>query len=214
MFVRVFLLVMVLLPSASRATTTAFADSASFLSALPQSPGILDFESLTPGTLLPSVSVLDGISFTYLIDGLTLKISDAFDTTSGDNSLGLTGGDEALLDGDEISLDFADPILALGMFFITSDPLMQDEILLVTAIGTAGNSAVEEAILPDGGIVYFVGLTSSEAFSAATIAFADDGEINFAFNVDDITTLPEPRPMALATLGLLHLALVVRGRAR
>ena len=44
--------------------------------------------------MLPSPSSLAGTTVTYSISGLTLKVTDSFDTTSGQNSLGLTGGEE------------------------------------------------------------------------------------------------------------------------
>ena len=108
------------------ASTVTYTDSASFFGALPGPATTLDFEGLAAGTLLPSGSTVDGVTFTYAIDGLTLKVTDSFDTTSPSNSLGLTGGDDALLDGDEITLTIDHSIFALGMFFITRcgpDPL-------------------------------------------------------------------------------------------
>ena len=132
------------------ATTIAFTDSASFLAALPGPASTLDFEGLASGTTLPSGSSEDGITFTYAIDGLSLLVTDSFDTTSGSNSLGLTGGDDALLDGDEITLSFDSSIKALGLFFITSDPALAEEIQLITSVGTALNSGTAEAILGDG----------------------------------------------------------------
>lgn len=75
---------------------------------------MLNFDSLAAGTLIPSGSSQGGITFTYSIAGLTMKLTNAFSTTSGANSLGLTGGDEAFLDGDAFNLGFAAPQLALG----------------------------------------------------------------------------------------------------
>jgi len=118
--------------SAAHAVTLPYTDSASFLAALPGAATTLDFEGVAAGTLLPSGSTLDGITFTYALPPETLKVTDAFDATSGSNSLGLTGGDEALLDGDVVSLAVASPVRALGLFVITSDPVLPDEIRLDT----------------------------------------------------------------------------------
>lgn len=190
-------------PTTSSAITTTFTEAGSFLVAAPGTPGVLDFEGLASGTLIPSGTAQGGITFSYSIDGLTLQVVDSFDTTSPANSLGLTGGDDALLDGDEVDLVFSTPISALGMHFITSDAAVANEIQLVTPEGTALGSGVVETTLGDGGFVYFLGLVSTSTFSSATIAFANDGEVNFAFNVDDITTVPESGTLALLGLGIL-----------
>jgi hypothetical protein len=69
-----------------------------------------------------------------------------------------------------------------------------------------GNAALPFGVLPDGGITYFVGLIADTPFSAASVHFLDDGEINFVFNVDDINTaVPEPGTAALVALGLVAL---------
>ena len=64
---------LVLVTAASaQALTTTFISSPAFDSALPGPPSVLDFDSLAAGTLLPSGSTQDGVTFTYTIDGLTL----------------------------------------------------------------------------------------------------------------------------------------------
>ena len=157
--------------------TTTYTDPAAFAAALPGPAQVLDFDALVPGTLLPSGSTQDGVTFTYSIAGLTMKVVDSFSTTSGSNSLGLTGGDDAFLDGDTFDLAFS-PVLALGMFFITSDAALESEILLATPVGTVGNSATPFQVLPDGGIAYFVGLIAMDLFGTAQVDFAADGETN------------------------------------
>ena len=190
-------------PGSGKASTTTFTDSTAFGLALPGPSVTLDFEGLAAGTLLPSGSTEGGITFTYTIDTLSLKVTDAFDTTSPENSLGLTGGDEALLDGDAIDLAFDLPVLAVGMFFVTSDPAAVGEIQLITSVGTALGSGTAEAVLVDGGIVYFLGLVSTSPFASALIDFADDAAVNFAYNVDDIiTAVPEPGTLVLLGAGL------------
>ncbi len=82
-----------------------------------------------------------------------------------------------LLDGDEITLTIDHSVFALGMFFITTDPVLAGEIQLVTFVGTALGSDVSEGVLADGGITYFPGLTSTDPFTSALIDFADDGEM-------------------------------------
>ncbi len=142
----------VVLAGPAYSVTVTYTDPAAFAAALPGPAQVLDFDSLAPGTLLPSGSTQGGVTFTYSIAGLTMKVVDAFSTTSGTNSLGLTGGDDAFLDGDTFDLSFSSSVRALGMFFITSDAALASEILLVTPVGTAGNSATLFQVLPDGGI--------------------------------------------------------------
>ena len=67
----------------ARATTTTYTDSTAFGLALPGPSTTLDFEELAAGTLIPSGSTEQGITFTYAIDGLSLKVTDAFDPAAG-----------------------------------------------------------------------------------------------------------------------------------
>ncbi len=69
------------LPAVANAVTTTYTDEASFLAALPGPASTLDFESAPAGTLIPSGSSLGGVTFTYSIFGLSLKVTDAFDAT-------------------------------------------------------------------------------------------------------------------------------------
>jgi len=198
------LMLLAVVPAAQAATIT-YTDFASFSGAVPGPVSTLDFDGLASGTLIPSGTTLDGVTLSYAIGGETLMVTSTYDTVSAPNSLGLTGGDDALLDGDVIQLDFDSPIAALGLFVITSDAAIAGEIQLVTPAGTALGSGVPEAILPDLGIVYFLGLISTDLFATATLDFADDG-IHFAYNVDDvITAVPEPGSAGLLLLGLVGL---------
>jgi hypothetical protein len=81
------------------------------------------------------------VPFTYSIDGLTIKVTDLFDTTSGDNGLRLTGGDDAFLDGDEVNLAFGDSVLAVGISFITSDAALAGEIQSMDPRPLCGNTS-------------------------------------------------------------------------
>ncbi len=203
------LLVGSLAPGSAAALTTTYTDESLFVAALPGPGTTLDLESLAPGTLLPSGSTVGDLTLTYAIAGLTAKVTDSFDTTSGGNSLGLTGGDDAFLDGDELDFAAATILHAIGMYFITTDPALAGEIQVVTSAGTASNSATSNGVLPDGGITYFVGLISTDSFTAAGVRFAADGEVNFAFNIDDVTyVVPEPTTL---TLWLAALAAMLTG---
>lgn len=207
---RLLVLTALLFAGSAQALTTTYTDSSTFLAALPGLPTTEDFESLTAGD---PVGTLGDITFSESVPGESLMVTDLYDqtTSGGALSLGLDNLDEALQDGDVLSLALASPVNALGLFVITSDAAAADEILLMTSVGTAYNSATQETTLGDGGIVYFVGLISDTLFSSATLEFADDAEINFVYNVDDIVTaIPEPGTFVL--LGAALLGLTVMGR--
>ena len=97
------------------AAVTTFTNEADFLLAIASlvNPATDDLEvGVATGTRLRSGDSLNGTIVTFLIedapgDVLDLLITDLFDTTSPDNSLGLDVPDEALLDGETFDLTTA-----------------------------------------------------------------------------------------------------------
>ena len=170
---------------------TSYQDPGAFDLALPGIFRNLDYDARSPGTLLPIGAAHQGISLGYTLDGATAKVVDTFDTTSPANSVGLDGGDDALLDGDAVTISFSPHVRAIGLFVITSDPAAVDEILLSTPTGSIGNAAAPLSVNPDGGHVYFLGRIEGTTFAQANLSFAADGEVNFVYNVDDLTTAVE-----------------------
>ena len=166
------------------ALSTTMASLVGDLSVIPRT---LDFENLMDGDLVADASSLEGITFGYSLDGETALATSFFETSSAVNSLGLSGGDDAFLDGDTLTLDLPRPVLAIGLFVVTSDPAAAGEILLSTLHGTTGNAGVPDGTTADGGHVYFLGHVAAEPFTQATLEFADDGGTHFVYNVDDIT---------------------------
>ncbi len=200
----------------------AFSDRASFdneLSHLNYSDiRELRFEDSLADDVLPSGSTLNGIRFTYFIDdgsgdSMEMKVSNLFDTTSGNKYLGLddAGNLDQFVAGDEFTMNLGRPYRALGMYFVTSDPLFSGDILLETPVETVLNSELKEDVLADGGIVYFLGLVSpGSAFDTAHIRFDSVAPGTFLFNVDDIVTAAVPEPgttilMVVALFGLRRL---------
>jgi hypothetical protein len=176
----------------------------------------VDFEALAPGALLPSGSAVDGITLSYDLFGETAVVTDAFSAVSSTNMLGLDNADLAFFDGDAIAFSFSGSS-SFGLFVVTSDPALEGEILLSAGGGeTIANAADPFAILADGGLAYFLGLTSATTFSSASLGFLDDGEVNFVYNVDDIRVgapVPEPSAALVFGLGLLVVRRRLRGRA-
>ena len=71
------------------------------------------------------------------------------------------------------------------------------DIHLVTSADTARNADTINMNLADGGLAYYLGLTSPTSFTSATIQFDAAAVETFFYNVDDITTAAVPLPRAL-----------------
>jgi len=214
------------LTPAVNAALLTFTNQAAFLAALPGPANTLDFDSQAAGTLIPSGSAIDGVTFNYDFGGVSLAVTDGnqyggggpFNTTSGTNFLGTDDAD-VLQDGDEFSLSFA-PVNAIGMNFITAalaDPMMDDDIILSaggTSIGL--DSLAAGADLGDGGIPFFLGIINTSATFTTADIFNIGGGF-FLYNVDDITTavsvIPIPGAIWLFASGLLGLIAARRKKA-
>ncbi len=181
-----------------------FDTEAAFLAALTGTTSTLDFESQTSGTTISTGGSLGGLTFTYTIPtgvgGDTMQVIDQFDTTSGSNYLGLDNPDAAFFDGDTFTVSFDPNTTGVGLYLISSDPLLAGEVTLTTPQGGVSNTT-NFTTLGDGGLAYFLGFTSSTAFPAFTLASPGGGF--FVFNIDDITTevAPVPAPSALLLFG-------------
>lgn|GEM_PF-2704466 len=138
---------------------------------------------------------MDGITFSYALEGTQLKISTAtsnsYSTTSESQFLGSDDAD-IFQDGDTITLSFS-PVSAIGLYLISNDALENNDISLNAGGITANLVATEMqgSPLSDGSSVYFLGIIDAATpFSTATIITPGNGE--FLFNVDDIVTAQAP----------------------
>lgn len=182
----------------SAAAFTPYTDQASFLAAAGPSAQTLDFESLATGTTIASGSSVGGITFTYSIGSpaLSMMVASDFMTTSGTQYLGLNdpGNFNQFVAGDGFTLTFANPVTAVGMYFVSGDPLLTGDIHLVTSAGTALNAAAVNFTLGDGGLVHYLGLVATNSFTSASIQFDPGAVGTFLYNIDDITTTVVPLP--------------------
>jgi hypothetical protein len=162
----------------------------------------LNFDTTAVGTLIPTGSTLQSITFTYALNGLQLFVADDFDTTSGTRYLGVDdpANFNQLVAGDELILHFPAQN-AIGLFVIaTADPQFDGDMFLETQIGTAFSVASPLFTLPDTGHVRFIGIVGSPSdaqFTQARLGFGPGASGAFLYNVDDImtattTTVPEP----------------------
>jgi len=176
------------------AEPVAFTRFADFVSASPVPVSKLDFDHLEPGTTIAKASSAGGITFEYDFGGIPMKIAHLYATTSTPNFLG-TGDGGMFHDGDDFSLSFPEGH-AIGLFFITADPMFDGDLTLTAGGTTASLSTANmEKRLPDGSSVYFLGIVDRDAsLSRADIVALAGGF--FLFNVDDIVTAPAPTTTA------------------
>jgi len=196
---------------AGPAFADAFTDSASFQAAIAGlgTASTATFDDLAAGTIISEGGTADGITFHYspAVGTANLAISNLFDTTSSPNYLGsddpTTG---AFFAGDSITMSFASPIRALGMFIIlASDSAAGDFTLDIGSAQASSSGVVQQTLL--GGQVLFLGITGQTDFSSATISL--DSHAGYIWNVDDIVSAPTPEPGTL-TLMATGLALFLR----
>jgi hypothetical protein len=192
-----------------------FTERSTFDSYQPMIQTELDFDSLPTGTIA-SGSTIDDITFTYsFTGGVELTVTDAFDATSGANSLGTNDGGDALQDGDDLNFTFASPIKGFGLYIISPDTLEDGDFELTIGATTASLVAANiQNTLGDGGKVWFLGIQSDDAtlFSSASLTTHGGGGA-FTYNLDNfVTAVPEPSSLFL--IGTIAAAPVARRFAK
>lgn len=177
---------------------------------VPVSATTIDFDALTPGSV---VGTIEGVTFTSSVSawGLDLIVSDIFDTTSGENYLGVgDGGWEVFLPLDVVTLTFDVPVTSLTVDFISSPVTPGGVFSIETDYGSSSSGTVSSATLPDWGEAFTVSFSSATAFTSADLVSAD---FFGSYNMDTIdftssTPIPEPATLLLmgSALGLSCLA--------
>jgi hypothetical protein len=180
----------VLLAGLAQAAPQAYTDQATFIAALPGASTTLDFDSAAADSLIPSGSALSGITFSYALDGVQLKVSTTsggYSTTSGSQFLGTDDAD-ILQDGDALTLSFG-AVNAIGLYIISNDVLEDNDLVLIAGDGTASLlKTASQGTLGDGSMVYFLGVIDDQVpFTTASLNTA--GNTAFLFNIDDIVTV-------------------------
>lgn len=170
------------------AEPVAYSGFDEFTAALPTEPTILDFDRMPSGMTIEDAASAGGITFQYDFNGLPMKIAQLYSTTSAPNFLG-TGDGGIFHDGDNFTLSFP-PGSAIGLFFISADPLLDGDISITAGSLTASLVADDVyATLTDGSRVYFIGIVDNqEGFTSANVVALAGGF--FLYNVDDIITAP------------------------
>ena len=186
------------------AVPVAFTDYAAFSAALPGAATVLGFDAMAYGDIIADGDTVEGITFHYDFGGVSLMVSDVWETTSPLGFLGTDDGD-ILQDGDDFSLSFA-PANAVGMYLITADTLFDGDITLTAGGASAGLDAGTALTLADGSLAFFLGIIDTDTpFTLAEITTLGGGW--YTYNVDDITTaaatpVPEPATGLLLGFGL------------
>lgn len=175
---------------------------------------VLNFDELATGFVIASGDSVGGITFTYDFGGVNLAVGSDLVTTSAPNFLGTT--DLGLLQaGDHFTLTFSAPMNQVGMYFISSDEIMADDIGLLTNTGVSVSLTSADIVnarpLGLDSKAYLLALNSPTAFSAVSVTFPSECTGCFLYNVDDISfagAVPEAGSLWLLVAGLLSLGVV------
>lgn len=172
----------------------------------------LDFEAQPVGTLIPSGSSLNGLTFTYSILTLTMQVANTFSTSSGTHYLGLN--DQVyqfqFFTGDTFTVAFP-MTTSFGLYIATDSTAVASDFSIVTPPGTA--TGFGSPVLTTGDSqIFFLGIVSDTPFASAQVVSTGGP---YGFNVDDISFgTPEPSAMALSLSGGAALLAMLRKRKK
>ena len=220
--------------SSVQSQATPFTNQTAFLAALPGAAGVLNFDSLSGGTILSGTTQTVtggsgiGIQFPASVPNV-LPPPATFDlmvvantggdnpTTSNPNSLGVNdpGNYNTIQRGTVFSLGLTSTVSAFGLSFISPDALVNDDIELVAGSNMASLAIVDRMSIVDGYYAYFLGIIDSTGFNSVKIQYGNTSPpgVAFLYNIDDLTVaaastgIPTPGTLALLLGGVPALLL-------
>ena len=198
----------VMAAGAADAATTVYTSSAAFDAAIARHQTVEDFSGGTPGQFNANGGSFDGVTYTTagaFVDGLVL--TNVYNSFSG---LGL-GGDQFygalqfFFPGDSVTVTFAAPVYAVGVFFNVS-PDAGDFVL-----AAAGGVASTDSAAYDLSSFVFAGLVSDNSFTSATFYGAG------SYTIPEIITAaagaaPEPAAWTMMLMGFAGFGAMLRRR--
>lgn len=210
--IRCLSFLLLLFSISSTQATTFYNTQADYLSALGSaSTTTYNFDALTAEDTIASGDTLNGATFSYNLGGYSIMVDNSYDTTSPSNSLGTNDGSGAFFSGDEFTITFDQTMYAVGLYVISSAELFDNDLILSTSSDlSVGNLESSYTQLDDFGLAYYIALIEDDpnlGFNSITLS-SGTPDLDFLFNVDDITVAAVPLPAAawLFGSGLLFLA--------
>jgi hypothetical protein len=191
----------------TEAGITTYTSSAAFNAAIAgYSTSIENYSGIPNGTLINAGDTVDGLTYTAFIPGPagTLQggiIQNIFNSFSG-VSLGgnQSTGAEFFFGGDSVTVSFATPVNAFGLFFNVNPN--SGDYGFTTSVGSATTGSATY----DTSTFVFAGLVSTDTkFTSATF-FSTDTALG-SYNIPEIITASVPEPATL-TLSLVSLTLL------
>ena len=227
------IVMMVIVLPAESAVMTYKDDKAGFDTAVAGLSGvsvnILDFESVTAGTVVSEGSTVEGLTFSSNLPSPFEMGVRGIGSTSGLNSLAVTGDGGATLSvftlGDTVEVSFA-ASHAFGFYLVVGNAgfdFLDNDVIVEfggQTIAVADADMAETFTDPSGatfGALWFGFVDAMATYTTASIRFGDPNDPHFVLGLgigefDDFTTtrvpstdIPEPAIILLIGIGLLSL---------
>ncbi len=201
-----FVVLLVFCPNFARADLIPYTSRSAFDTAAISPVSVLDFESF-PIANVNAGNSLGGVTFSYSLGSVSLKVVNSLSTTSGTKSLG-TDDLDRLQDGDNIDLSFA-ARSGFGLYVVSSDVLLSGDVgLQVNGTEALLNTSASPISLGGGRTAWFLGVQSDDgtSFSTAKLTTYGGGGA-FNYNLDDFVSVsPVPEPSSAWLLGFVAVA--------